>query len=135
MKVLGMQQKKQTYSAKASEIKQKWHIIDAKGQTLGRLATATAILLRGKHKPTYSPHLDDGDFVVLCHIAFQIIRTKMPRLALSVPLGKVILPEPCHKSSKKSCRHQTWSRKATCRSPLRAGLRDGAGPPILISWT
>ena len=54
-----------TYSAKLSEIKRDWHIIDAEGKILGKLATEAAMLLMGKHKPMYSPHLDVGDFVVV----------------------------------------------------------------------
>jgi large subunit ribosomal protein L13 len=54
-----------TYSLKAKEIIRDWHVIDAADQTLGRLASQVAILLRGKHKPTYSPHLDMGDYVVV----------------------------------------------------------------------
>ena len=54
-----------TYSLKAGEIDKAWQVIDADGQTLGRLATQVAILLMGKHKATYSPHLDMGDFVVV----------------------------------------------------------------------
>lgn len=54
-----------TYSLKAKEITKDWLVIDAEGQTLGRLATQVASLLMGKHKPTYSPHLDMGDYVVV----------------------------------------------------------------------
>ncbi|MCX6349819.1 MAG: 50S ribosomal protein L13 [Candidatus Aureabacteria bacterium] len=54
-----------TYSAKASEIRQKWYLIDAEGQILGRLATRIADIMRGKNKPLYTPHLDTGDFVVV----------------------------------------------------------------------
>lgn len=54
-----------TYSLKAKEITRDWHVVDAAGQTLGRLAAQVASLLRGKHKPTYSPHLDMGDYVVV----------------------------------------------------------------------
>jgi large subunit ribosomal protein L13 len=54
-----------TYSQKASEVQRDWHLIDASNQTLGRLATQIATLLRGKHKPTFSPNLDGGDFVVV----------------------------------------------------------------------
>lgn len=54
-----------TYSLKAKEIDKDWHVVDAAGQTLGRLASQVAVLLMGKHKPTYSPHLDMGDFVVV----------------------------------------------------------------------
>lgn len=54
-----------TYSQKASEVQRDWHVVDATGLTLGRLATQIAVLLRGKHKPTFSPNLDGGDFVVV----------------------------------------------------------------------
>lgn len=54
-----------TYSLRESEIRKAWHVLDASGQTLGRLASQVAVLLRGKHKPTYSPHLDMGDYVVI----------------------------------------------------------------------
>jgi large subunit ribosomal protein L13 len=48
-----------------SDIERKWHVIDASSKTLGRLATEAAVLLKGKHKPMYSPHLDVGDYVVV----------------------------------------------------------------------
>ena len=51
--------------AKKGSIEQKWHLIDANGKTLGRLATRVAMLLRGKHKPIFTPHVDTGDFVVV----------------------------------------------------------------------
>ncbi|MFO7166627.1 MAG: 50S ribosomal protein L13 [Chloroflexota bacterium] len=54
-----------TYAQKASEIQRDWYVVDATGQTLGRLATQIAVLLRGKHKPTFSPYIDGGDFVVV----------------------------------------------------------------------
>ena len=54
-----------TFQAKALEVIRKWHILDAKGATLGRLATQAATLLRGKHKPTYTPNLDTGDHVIV----------------------------------------------------------------------
>ncbi len=58
-----------TYSTKESDIERKWWVIDASGRTLGRLATEIAILLRGKHKPIYSPHLDVGDYVIVINAA------------------------------------------------------------------
>ena len=54
-----------TYSAKVSEIERQWHVIDASGKVLGRLATQVATLLMGKHKPMFSRNLDTGDFVVI----------------------------------------------------------------------
>ncbi len=54
-----------TISAKEQDIQRDWYVIDAQGQTLGRLATRVATLLRGKHKPIYTPHVDCGDYVVI----------------------------------------------------------------------
>ncbi len=54
-----------TYSPKASEIQRAWYVVDADGLVLGRLATEVARVLRGKHKPTFTPHLDTGDHVVI----------------------------------------------------------------------
>lgn len=55
----------QTYSAKPKEVEKKWLIIDAEGVVLGRLASQVAMLLRGKHKPIFTPHIDTGDHVVV----------------------------------------------------------------------
>src|ERR671935_96402 len=58
-----------TYALKEKDIERSWRVIDADGQTLGRLATRIASLLRGKHKPTFSPHLDMGDPVIVVNAA------------------------------------------------------------------
>jgi ribosomal protein L13 len=54
-----------TYSTKTADIERQWHVIDASGKTLGKLATQVAGLLMGKHKPIFSPNLDTGDFVTM----------------------------------------------------------------------
>ena len=54
-----------TLTPKQDQIKQDWYLIDAEGQTLGRLSTKIAGLLRGKHKPYFAPHLDTGDYVIV----------------------------------------------------------------------
>ena len=54
-----------TYSPKKADIDRKWYIVDAKGQTLGRLATKIAVKLRGKDKPMFAPHVDCGDYVIV----------------------------------------------------------------------
>ncbi len=54
-----------TFSAKPAEVKRDWYVIDAEGQTLGRLATEIARRLRGKHKPEYTPHVDTGDYIIV----------------------------------------------------------------------
>lgn len=56
---------RKTYSAKAEEVERTWYVVDAEGKTLGRLATEVARILRGKHKPIYTPHVDTGDFVII----------------------------------------------------------------------
>jgi large subunit ribosomal protein L13 len=54
-----------TYNMKESEIQREWYLVDAENQVLGRVATQIATLLRGKHKPTFTPHLEMGDFVIV----------------------------------------------------------------------
>lgn len=54
-----------TYMAKPKEVERKWYVVDAAGKTLGRLSTEVASILRGKHKPTYTPHVDTGDHVIV----------------------------------------------------------------------
>jgi large subunit ribosomal protein L13 len=54
-----------TFTAKPAEVEREWWVVDAEGQTLGRLATRIATILRGKHKPIFTPHVDTGDFVVV----------------------------------------------------------------------
>ncbi|MEJ6510916.1 MAG: 50S ribosomal protein L13 [Actinomycetota bacterium] len=54
-----------TYTPKVSEIQRSWYVVDAEGMVLGRLATEVATILRGKHKPTYTPHIDTGDHVIV----------------------------------------------------------------------
>lgn len=58
-----------TYAAKAGDIQRKWYVADADGKTLGRFASEVARILRGKHKPMYSPHLDTGDHVIVVNAA------------------------------------------------------------------
>jgi len=54
-----------TYSAKKADITRKWYVVDANGKTLGHLASQVAIVLRGKHKPVFTPHVDTGDHVIV----------------------------------------------------------------------
>ena len=63
-----------TYSAKSSDVERKWWIVDLEGKTVGRAASEIATLLRGKHKPTFTPHVDTGDFVV-CINADKVVFT------------------------------------------------------------
>ncbi len=54
-----------SYIAKPHEVERKWYVVDAEGKTLGRMASEVASVLRGKHKPTYTPHVDTGDYVII----------------------------------------------------------------------
>ncbi|MHC4208390.1 MAG: 50S ribosomal protein L13 [Planctomycetota bacterium] len=65
---------RQTFFAKAGEITPLWRHVDAEGQVLGRLATRIATVLMGKHRPTYTPHIDDGDYVIVTN-ADKIVLT------------------------------------------------------------
>ncbi len=56
---------KNTYMQKKEEVKRNWYVVDAEGKNLGRVASKVATVLRGKHKPTYTPHVDCGDFVIV----------------------------------------------------------------------
>ncbi len=62
---MSIAQSQKTFQAKPGEIKQEWHVVDAQGQTLGRMANKIAVLLMGKHKPGYTAHTDTGDFVIV----------------------------------------------------------------------
>jgi large subunit ribosomal protein L13 len=65
-----------SYMARPSSVERKWHLIDAEGQTLGRLAAEIACLLRGKNKPQYTPHIDTGDFVVVVNADRVVVTGK-----------------------------------------------------------
>jgi large subunit ribosomal protein L13 len=65
-----------TVSAKESELDKQWWVVDASGQTLGRLASQVASILRGKHKPLFTPHVDCGDFVVIVNADKIAVATK-----------------------------------------------------------
>lgn len=65
---------RQTTMAKESTIERKWFVVDAAGLTLGRLASEVATVLRGKHKPTYTPHVDTGDYVIIIN-AEKVVMT------------------------------------------------------------
>ena len=65
-----------TYSAKKSEIESKWYVIDAQGKPLGRVATEAAKLLRGKHRPTYTPTIDTGDHVIVINCKDAVLTGK-----------------------------------------------------------
>jgi len=65
-----------TYMAKPKDVERKWYVIDAEGKTLGRLASEAARLLRGKHKPIYTPHIDTGDHVIIINAGKAVLTGK-----------------------------------------------------------
>ena len=65
-----------TFTPKSGDITRKWRVVDAAGKPLGRLATEVASLLRGKHKPTFSPHIDGGDFVIVINASEVEVTSK-----------------------------------------------------------
>lgn len=65
-----------TYMAKTEEVSRKWYVVDAEGKPLGRLASEVATILRGKHKPTYTPHVDTGDFVIVLNAEKVVLTGK-----------------------------------------------------------
>jgi large subunit ribosomal protein L13 len=67
---------KRTYSPKLAELEHQWHVLDATGVPLGRLSTVAARLLTGKHKPTWAPHLDTGDFVIVVNAEKAVLTGK-----------------------------------------------------------
>jgi large subunit ribosomal protein L13 len=91
-----------TYLAKPAEVIRKWHVVDADGKTLGRLAARVAILLRGKHKPTFTPNVDTGDHVVIInaekiHLTGDKMKTKTYTHHTGYPGGlKTVTAEHLH---------------------------------------
>lgn len=67
---------KTTYMAKPEDVNRKWYVVDAEGKTLGRLASQVAAILRGKHKPIYTPHVDTGDFVIIINAQKVVLTGK-----------------------------------------------------------
>lgn len=86
-----------TYSAKAADIEQKWYTVDAEGKSLGRLASEVAKVLRGKHKPTWTPSIDTGDHVIVLNAEKIVLKgkkgiEKMHRHYTGYPGGLVEIP-------------------------------------------
>lgn len=81
-----------TFMANPQNVQRKWYVVDAEGKTLGRLASQVAAILRGKHKPTFTPHVDCGDFVIIVnaekiHLTGKKLTDKMYRRHTGYPGG------------------------------------------------
>ena len=81
-----------TFMAKPQEVERKWLLIDADGMVLGRLATEVAKILRGKHKPIYTPHVDTGDYVIVTNVEKMILTGK--KLEQKRHLSLIHISEP-----------------------------------------
>ncbi len=104
-----------TYSPKPGDITRAWHVIDAQDVVLGRLAVASATLLRGKHKPIYAPHMDTGDFVVIVNaekvaLSGTTKTTKMAYRHSGYPGGLTATPigEVLEKDARKAVEAAVW---------------------------
>jgi large subunit ribosomal protein L13 len=87
-----MQKKQKTFMQRTEDVTREWHLVDVKGQILGRVATGIAVKLIGKNKPTYTPHVDGGDYVVVINAAQVAVsrgkeQKKMYRAHSSYPGG------------------------------------------------
>ena len=83
-----------TYVPSGKDVSRKWHIIDAEGATLGRLATKAARILMGKHKPTYTPYLDQGDHVIVINEPGRALDAGDIEAVTSTPVTAVIDADP-----------------------------------------
>ena len=79
-----------TYMPKPGEVQANWHVVDASDQVLGRLAARIAQILQGKHKPTYTPHVDTGDFVIVLN-AEKVVELAVRRMLPKSKMGRNIL--------------------------------------------
>lgn len=97
-----------TYSPKPPEINREWYVVDAAGQTLGRVATEVARLLRGKHKAIYSPHMDTGDYVIIINAKDVVLTGKKPQQKLYV--HHTMHPQGFRQTNfaERIQRHPTW---------------------------
>jgi large subunit ribosomal protein L13 len=129
-----------TYFPKSPKPARKWHVIDAKGQVLGRLATQAANLLRGKGKPTFTPYLDDGDFVVILNAAqVKLTGNKLTqKVAFShsiypgglklLPYSRLMVEQP-EKAIKRAVSGMLSKSKLRARMLTRLKIyRDGVHP-------
>ena len=114
-----------TYTAKPGEIQRDWYVVDAEGKTLGRLATQIADTLRGKGKPTYTPHVDTGDFVIVVNAEkIHVTGKKLDE--------KMVAGTPATRAGSRSGRCASSSSGARPRSfarPSRACSRRTGSPP------
>jgi large subunit ribosomal protein L13 len=97
-----------TYSAKPGSVEQNWFVVDANGRTLGRMASAIAVRLRGKHKAEFTPHVDTGDYIV-------VINAAQVRVTGNKAKGKVYNSHTGHPGGMRSVTFEKMLEKSPCR--------------------
>ncbi|HLK95559.1 MAG TPA: 50S ribosomal protein L13 [Nocardioidaceae bacterium] len=126
-----------TYSPKPGDVQRQWHVIDATDVVLGRLAVQVATLLRGKHKPTYAPHVDSGDFVVVVNAGKVALtgdkrRTKLAYRHSGYPggLSSITVGELLDNDPRKAVEKAVWGMlpKNKLSRQLLKKLKVYAGP-------
>ncbi len=129
-----------TYTPKQSEIERRWHVIDADGLVLGRLCTEAARVLRGKHKPTFAPHLDTGDHVIIVNAAKVVLTSdkaerKLVHRHTGYPGGirtrtyaEMLAKRPEEAVRRSITRHAPQESPRPSDAPQAEGLRR-PGPP------
>lgn len=139
-----------TFMAKASELDRKWYIIDAAGKPLGRVAAAAASILRGKHLPTFTPHVDCGDHVIIINAEKAVLTGKkltdkyyyrhtgwiggLKAVQYKDLMGKN--PEKAMKLAIEGMLpHNTLGRKAATRVRIYRGAEHGNAAQKPIEWT
>lgn len=139
-----------TFMAKASELDRKWYIIDAAGKPLGRVAAAAASILRGKHLPTFTPHVDCGDHVIIINAEKAVLTGKKltdkyyyRHTGWIGGLKAVQYKDLMEKNPEKAMKlaiegmlpHNTLGRKAATRVRIYRGAEHGNAAQKPIEWT
>ena len=139
-----------TFMAKASELDRKWYIIDAEGKPLGRVAAAAASILRGKHLPTFTPHVDCGDHVIVINAEKAVLTGK--KLTdkyyyrhtgwiggLKAVQYKILMEKNPEKAMKLAIEgmlpHNTLGRKAATRVRIYRGAEHDHAAQKPVEWT
>ena len=139
-----------TFMAKAQDVERKWDIIDAEGKPLGRVAAAAANILRGKHRPEYTPHVDCGEFVIVINAAKAVLTGKKLDQKFyyrhtgwvgglkAVKYSKLMAEKPefaMTKAIKGMLPHNTVGAKSLTRLRVYAGAEHDNAAQKPVAWT
>jgi len=138
-----------TYMAKSGAVERNWYIVDAEGQTVGRLASEVAAILRGKHKPQFTPHVDTGDFVIIINAEKVVftgkkLQTKIYRRHSLYPgglkettAGQLLATKPervLFQAIKGMLPHNSLGAKQLTKLRVYAGTEHGHAAQNPIPW-